>query len=111
MPQAPELASGPLPSALDSAMRPLARRLDADKMARLGIRNTMGVAKRYNRLLYGRYQRHRIEQYRHHLAELLEENGRPSGGDHVRMKDGFALDTSMALPHLDDLLRHPCRIQ
>jgi hypothetical protein len=83
-----------LRSATDSAFRPLARRLDADKMATLGIRNTMRLAKRYNGLLYGRLQREREREYAHRF------NGPPR----VRMEDGFALDTSRSLPHLDRLL-------
>jgi hypothetical protein len=88
----------------DKAMAPLARSLDADKMARLGIRNTMRLAKRYNGLLYGHYQRYRVSEYRDRFRDLAEENG-GLGGDHLRMEDGWALDTSMSLPHLGDLLR------
>lgn len=84
-----------LRSAADSALRPLARRLDADKMARLGIRNTMRLAKRYNGLLYGKLQRQRAEQHRR-----LFDGRQPR----IRMQDGFALDTSLSLPHLDRLL-------
>ena len=91
-------------TALDSRIAPLARWLDAEKMGHLGIRNTMRLAKRYNGTLYGRHQRYRTEQYRRHWAELVRENGGPAA-PYCRMEDGFALDTSMSLPHLDDLLR------
>jgi hypothetical protein len=88
----------------DRAMRPTARWLDADKMARLGIRNTMRLAKRYNALLYGRHQRLRERLWREHFDQLAAENGGLARGPHVRMKDGFALDTSGSLPHLDEVL-------
>jgi hypothetical protein len=84
-----------LREAADAALRPLARRLDADKMARLGIRNTMRLAKRYNGLLYGRLQRERAEEYQRLF------NGRPP---RIRMRDGYAIDTSLSLPHLEPLL-------
>jgi hypothetical protein len=85
-------------------MKPVARYLDADKMAHLGIRNTMRLAKAYNGLLYGGYQRYREERWRHDFRQLAAENGSSSDG-WIRMEDGFALDTSGSLPHLDALLR------
>ena len=89
----------------DGAMRPLARRLDADKMSKLGIANTMRLAKRYNGLLHGARHRNRVELYRDHFSELLDENGGLISKDYPRMHDGFVLDTSMSLPHLDEVLR------
>jgi hypothetical protein len=86
-------------------MEPVARQLDAEKMAKLGIRNTMRLAKRYNRLLYGPYHRYRVDQYRCHFKELLDENGGLISEEYLRMQDGFALDTSKSLPHLDGALR------
>jgi hypothetical protein len=90
---------------IDRAMKPVARYLDADKMARLGIRNTMRIAKRYNHTLYGRYQRYREGLWREHFAELAEDRGGPVHPRYVRIEDGWALDTSGSLPHLDELLR------
>ena len=49
---------------VDLLLKPAARKLDAGKMELLGIRNTMRIAKRYNRFLYGRYQKAREESYR-----------------------------------------------
>lgn len=86
-------------------MRPAARWLDADKMARLGIRNTMRIARRYNGLRYGRQQRSREWLWREHFDELAEENGGSAGAGRIRMEDGFAVDTSGSLPYLDELLR------
>ena len=90
---------------IDRAMSPIARYLDANKMARLGIRNTMRVAKRYNRVLYGSYQRHREALWREHFDELAQEAGGLARPGHSRIQDGWALDTSGSLPHLDELLR------
>jgi hypothetical protein len=88
----------------DRAMRPAARWLDADKMAHLGIRNTMRLAKRYNALLYGRQQRQRERLWRNHFGELATENGERTRHGRISMDDGFALDTSGSLPHLDETL-------
>src|SRR3954451_14795734 len=67
--------------------------LDADKMAKLGIRNTMRLAKAYNGLRRGRRQRMRKAEF----SRWDQVAERP-------MEDGFLLDTSMSLPHLDELL-------
>jgi hypothetical protein len=71
----------------------VARALDADKMAKLGIRNTMRLAKAYNGLRNGRRQRKRVGEYRRSGLQPRQ-----------RMEDGFLLDTSMSLPHLDRAL-------
>src|SRR3954454_14516035 len=71
----------------------LGRVLDADKMAKLGIRNTMRLAKAYNGLRNGRRQRRRVGEYRRSGLEARR-----------RMEDGVLLDTSMSLPHLDEML-------
>lgn len=95
----------PVQTVLDRTMKPVARRLDADKMALLGIRNTMRLAKRYNRLLYGRYQLYREQMWPERFDELAEEAGGSTTGGHVRMRDGWALDTSQSLPYLGELLQ------
>lgn len=94
---------------VDRAMRPVARWLDAEKMAHLGIRNTMRLGKRYNGLLYGRYQRYRERLWREEFDRLAVE-GRAAGKKPrraertLRLVDGFAIDTSGSLPHLDEML-------
>jgi len=89
----------------DRAMQPVARWLDADKMAHLGIRNTMRLAKRYNGLLYGSHQRFRERLWENHFEQLAGENGGGLGtAGRVRMEDGFAIDTTGSLPYLDELL-------
>ncbi|MFL5865633.1 MAG: hypothetical protein ACJ766_00870, partial [Thermoleophilaceae bacterium] len=69
------------------------RALDADKMAKLGIRNTMRMAKLYNGLRNGRRQRMRVREQRRSGLEPRH-----------RMEDGFLVDDSLSLPHLDALL-------
>lgn len=88
----------------DRAVAPVARRLDADKMALLGIRNTMRIAKGYNTLRRGRRQRRRRLIWREHFGELAAEAG-GFAEPRVRIEDGWALDTSGSLPHLEELLR------
>jgi hypothetical protein len=85
------------------AIKPLARRLDADKMALLGIRNTMRVARAYNGLANGRRQRMRETVWGERFADLAAEAGAPSPTP-LQMEDGWALDTSGSLPQLDEML-------
>lgn len=112
--QLPARSRGPLASACralryglraaDSRLEPVARALDADKMARLGIRNTMRVAKLYNGALYGEYQSYRTTLFECCFEQLVAENGGLTVRPPLVMEDGFALDTSGSLPHLDELL-------
>ncbi len=88
---------------IDNLVRPLARRLHVDHMARLGIGTTMKLAGAYNRLKHGRNDAARRVWYRDHWASLVGENG-GLGRPAVEMKDGWALDTSRTLPHLDRVL-------
>ena len=83
--------------------RPIAARLHANHMSRLGIANTMRLAHLYNQLKFGHQDRWRRGLYQTQLATLLEENGGLSRPP-IEMKDGWALDTSMSLPHLDRVL-------
>ncbi len=90
-------------SKLDTVFRPLARRLHANHMAMLGIRRTMRLAHAYNRIKFGRLDDWRRQLYETGMDTLLEENGgltRPR----IQMQDGWALDTSGSLPHLDRVL-------
>jgi hypothetical protein len=89
--------------------RPIAERLHANHMSRLGLANTMRLAHCYNRLKFGRQDRWRRALYQTQLASLLEENGRLSRPT-IEMKDGWALDTSMSLPHLDRVLEDSDKI-
>jgi len=88
---------------LDILFRPVTKRLHENHMSRLGIANTMRLAYFYNRLKYRRQDDRRRVLYKTQLSSLLEENGgltRPP----LEIKDGWALDTSMSLPHLDRVL-------
>jgi hypothetical protein len=96
-------------SILDFACRPLARRLHDGHMRRLGIAPTMRLARAYNRLKFGRQERWRRRLFRTELASLLEENG-PRQRRPLEMCDGWAIDRSGALPHLDRVLEDADKI-
>src|SRR6266516_8063856 len=96
-------------SKLDTLFSPIAERLHANYMSRLGIANTMRLAHWYNRLKFGRQDDSRRRLYQTQLATLLEENGGLSRPP-IEMKDGWALDTSMSLPHLDRVLEDSDKI-
>jgi hypothetical protein len=72
-------------------------------MSRFGIANTMRLAHAYNRIKFGRQDDWRRSLYRGRFAALLEENG-PLSRPRIAMQDGWAIDTSMSLPHLDRVL-------
>jgi hypothetical protein len=97
------------PESLDAAIRPIARRLHADHMRRLGIGNTMRLAHAYNRLKFVRHDRWRRRLFREKMADLLEENGAPRT-PRIALQDGWAIDGSMSLPHLDRVLEDADKI-
>ncbi len=88
---------------LDHVFEPIGKRLQASHMARLGIRRTMRVAHFYNRIKYRREDNWRSRLYRNQLAELLAENG-PLTRPKIKLSDGWAIDDSMSLPHLQRIL-------
>jgi hypothetical protein len=88
---------------IDTVLRPLAKRLHANHMSLLGIAKTMRLAHAYNRLKYRRQDGWRRSLYRERFAELLEENG-PPAAQRIEMKDGWAIEASMSLPHLHRVL-------
>src|SRR5450432_102935 len=90
-------------SKLDTLFRPVAKRLHANHMASLGIRNTMRLAHFYNRIKFRRQDNWRRKLYEMQLDALLKENG-PLTRSRIEMKDGWAIDNSMSLPHLDRML-------
>lgn len=74
-------------------------------MKRFGLSNAMRLGRLYNRIRYRHRWNLHLDAYRGELANLLQENG----GDatfppKLRMKDGWALDSSHSLPHLDRLI-------
>ena len=90
--------------AFDRAFRPMTRFLQSGPMKRLGIRNTMRLAKKYNGLLYGKYHRYREKLHNQDFQTLVQENG-SLGGPVNQMNDGWVLDTSGDLPYLEELLK------
>jgi hypothetical protein len=62
----------------------------------------MALARSFNKLKNRRHVRFRDEQYRN-LAALLDANGAPAT-PRIELKDGYAIDTSHALPHLDRMI-------
>ena len=90
-------------SKLDAVFRPLARKLHANHMARLGIARTMRLAHFYNRLKFCSHDDRRRQLYETEMDTLLKEDG-PLTRPRLEMKDGWAMDDSMSLPHLDRVL-------
>ena len=77
--------------------------LQAGHMSHLGLGNTMRLANAYNRMKFSSRDRWRRSMYEQHLDALLQENGglaRPA----IEMQDGFVIDRSLTLPHLDRIL-------
>lgn len=84
-------------------LNPLAAFLHQDHMSRLGISNTMRLAHAVNRMRFRGEEAYRRDQYQNHFDELISENGQPRGPI-AEMRDGWAIDTSCSLPHLDEVL-------
>lgn len=84
-------------------MEPLGRCLHGKHMEPLGLRNTMRMAKAFNRRAHRKYEEYRRSQYKTEFEELVRDNGAPSGPVHA-MREGLALDTPMQLPHLREML-------
>jgi hypothetical protein len=94
---------------VDRWMKPLARRLHGEHMELLGLRATMRLAKASNGLQYRRFARFRQGELRDRFQSLLEENGKPATTS-IEMKDGWALDRTASLPHLQPLLDESAEI-
>src|SRR5262245_35741776 len=91
------------PHELDDLFRPLAKKLHEDHMRRLGIADTMRLAYFYNQAKYGRLDDWRRSLFEHEFSSLVDENG-PFTRPPLEMHDGWAIDSSMSLPHLDRVL-------
>jgi hypothetical protein len=89
---------------LDALIRPLAERLQDDHMSSRGIADTMRIAHAYNLCRLHHEDERRRELYEHQLGALLEENTLPKR-PLIEIKDGWAIDRSMSLPHLDRVLK------
>jgi hypothetical protein len=73
-------------------------------MSALGIANTMRLAHAYNRIKFGKQEDRRRSLYREQFAAMLGENGPPTRLP-LEMQDGWAIDASISLPHLDRVLK------
>jgi hypothetical protein len=84
-------------------LTPPAKLLERDDMALLGIDRTARIARWWNR---GRRPQIDLRRrwYDERFDELLDENGWPGGERRLELVDGFLLDTSNSLPHLDRLI-------
>ncbi len=89
--------------AISTRARKLARRIDRDDFAWLGIRNTMRLSKGANRIRQGSAHRLRRRLFESSFGELLAELG-PLEHDPGEIEDGYLLDTSRRLPHLDAVI-------
>jgi hypothetical protein len=83
---------------VDRVLTPFGGFLQTEHMRRL-IANTMRLARTLNGLRHRRELAFRREQYRDHFAELIRENGAPTGPI-PQMHDGWVIDRSISLPHL-----------
>ena len=81
----------------------VAAKLEDDHNRLLGSRATMRIARAFNDVKNRHCVRFREEQHRR-LVELVRENG-PLARPAVEMKDGWAIDTSHSLPHVDRMVR------
>jgi hypothetical protein len=89
-------------SVLDTLCYPLARVAEANKEV-VGIENTMRLARRYNRLIFGKAQAFRERMLQESLDGLIAENGEPVV--HLEAIDNAAMiEDSGRLPHLDRLI-------
>lgn len=94
---------------IDDITVPLARQLHANHMERLGIGDTMRLAGEFNRRRFAVQDTWRHALYADGFQRLLAENG-PLTRPPLDMPDGWALDTSISLPHLDRVLEDADRI-
>jgi hypothetical protein len=72
-------------------------------MSHLGIANTMRLARVTNRIRFRKQDQLRRDLYRNQFSALLEENEAPTRPT-LQIKDGWVVDTSLSLPHLDRVL-------
>lgn len=94
---------------IDRVLRPVAAALQHNDMERLGIGNTMRLSKAWNRLRHGRLQARLEAEYRERWDELIAENVEP-WVPVPRLRDGWALDATRTLPHLERLLDEAAQV-
>jgi hypothetical protein len=91
------------PALVNRALTPIAKALEHDDMAPLGIERTSRIARWWNRSREPLVELRR-QWYEQRFEELLDENGWSGGRRHIELEDGFLLDASNSLPYLDRLL-------
>jgi hypothetical protein len=87
---------------LRRALIRLAKALEKGDMRRLGLRRTGAIARGFNRR-GERLVRLRRRAFEERFNELLTDNDGPVAKP-IEMRDGFAIDESRSLPHLDAVL-------
>ena len=98
----PSVAERPPPAGPRRWLAPFARGLTAYDMRRLGLSRTNAISRAINSHARPAVAfRRRVYSERFH--ELLEENGGLTVPP-IEMRDGFAIDESRTLPHLERLL-------
>lgn len=91
-------------SIMDVAMIPAAWCLERNHKSLLGVRKTNELGRAYHSLRFGKQLDRRKQLYREQFSELIRENGEITGPVN-EMKDGWCIDTSGCLPHLQRLLQ------
>jgi hypothetical protein len=86
-----------LKASLQKALQRPESDLEPEAMESLGINNIMCAAKMYNRRHYGTFQKQREAALRNGASTSLPQSS-------IEIRDGWALDQSGTLPHLDRLL-------
>lgn len=94
---------------LPSIPEVLGKILHENHMELLGIENTMKLAHACNYRREREQEVWRRELFANDFDRLLEENGAPSAAP-LALADGWALDETMSLPHLDRILESSERI-
>ncbi|MFW6059727.1 MAG: hypothetical protein ACODAQ_06065 [Phycisphaeraceae bacterium] len=90
---------------VDRLVAPAARHFYQDFMQRGGIANTMRLSKHYNRVRYANRRRQHRRAYEESFDALLRENnGKHSPAESNIIRDGWVMDTTGTLPHLQELL-------
>jgi hypothetical protein len=92
-----------IPRPLARPARRVAERIDRDDFEWLGIGNTRRLSKAVNRVRHGADERRRRRLFDESFGSLLHELG-PLDNDPGEMRDGYLLDTSRKLPHVDVLI-------
>ena len=87
----------------EGTTRKVVRRIDRNDFEWLGIANTRRLSKGINRIRHGAADRYRRRRYEDSFDRLLAEAG-PIEHDPGEIEDGYLLDTSLSLPHLEELI-------